>query len=73
MVEELQQLVGAILGVHRVTPSDRLVEDLEAESIDVVNIVAAVEEGYGIDLDDTALAEVRTVADLEAVVRAALE
>lgn len=71
MVEELTQLVGAILGVAEVAPSDRLAEDLEAESIDVVNIVAAVEERYCVTLDDADLAEVHTVADLCDVVQAA--
>ena len=70
-VEELQQLIAAILGAPRVRPSDRLAEDLEAESMDVVNIVAAVEDRYEVALDDAALAEVRTVADLHEVVRAA--
>ena len=72
-MEELQELVGAILGAPRVAPSDRLAEDLDAESMDVVNIVAALEDRHGIELDDAALAEVHTVADLHAVVQAALE
>lgn len=72
LVEELQELIGAILGVHRVGPADRLAEDLEAESVDVVNIVAALEERHGVTFDDAALAEVRTVADLHDVVQAAL-
>ena len=72
-MEELQQLVETILGVRNVGPSDRLAEDLEAESMDVVNIIAALEELHDIALDDADLAEVRTVADLYAVVQAAIE
>ncbi len=71
MVEEVQQIVGAILGVHEVPPSARLVEDLDAESMDVVNIVAALEEHFAVELDDAALADVHTVAELAAVVAAA--
>ena len=69
---DLLQLIGAILGTDRVAPSDRLTEDLGAESMDVVNIVAAVEEHFQVTLDDADLAGVRTVADLDEVVRAAL-
>lgn len=72
MIEELMDLVGAILGARTVAPSDRLAEDLEAESMDVVNLVAAVEDRWDIDLDDDALGHVRTVADLIAVVADAL-
>jgi acyl carrier protein len=70
-VEDLLQLVGSILGVHDVAPSDRLAEDLEAESMDMVNIVAALEERHGVVLDEAVLAEVRTVADLHDAVQAA--
>ncbi len=66
------KLVEAILGARRVTPSDRFAEDLDAESMDLVNLHAAVEEHYDVVLDDVALAEVSTVADLHEVVRAAL-
>ena len=71
-VEDLQRLVGAILGVRDVSPFDRLAEDLEAESMDVVNIVAALEERHQVVFDDAALAEVRTVADLHGALQAAL-
>ncbi len=67
----MQRIVGAILGVHDVQPDHRLEEDLEAESMDVVNIVAAIEERFEVTLEDEALAEVRTVAELVAVVEAA--
>ncbi len=70
-VEEVQRIVGAILGVHEVKPDHRLEEDLEAESMDVVNIVAAIEERFEVTLPDEALSEVRTVAELVAVVEAA--
>lgn len=72
MVEELQKLVAAILGVPEVSPSDRLAEDLGAESMDVVNIVASVEERHGITFDDDELAHVRTVGDLYYATQAAL-
>ncbi len=67
----MQRIVGAILGVHDVRPDHRLEEDLEAESMDVVNIVAAIEERFEITLEDEALADVHTVAELAAVVEAA--
>ncbi len=70
MIEELTQIVEVILGTTGVRPGDRLAEDLEAESMDVVNIVADVEERYGIEIDDDQLSGVRTVGDLLRVVEA---
>lgn len=43
MTEVVIHLLAAQLGVSRVGESDRIVEDLWAESMDIVNIVAAVE------------------------------
>ena len=58
------------LGRRKVEPEDRLIEDLGAESADLVNLAAAIDDCYGIYLDEEALAEVKTVADLERLVRA---
>jgi acyl carrier protein len=63
-VEDLSLLVGLLLGKARVSPQDRLVEDLGAESADLVNLVATVEEKYHIELAEADVARVHTVADL---------
>ena len=67
-LEEIARLVSLQLGIRSVNGSDRLVEDLGAESADLVNLVAAAEERYGVSLDETALARVHTVADLHALI-----
>jgi len=63
-VEEVSAMVALHLGLERVAPDDRLVEDLGCESADIVNIVATVEERYSIEFEDTELLDVVTVADL---------
>jgi acyl carrier protein len=70
-LDDLLRLVGLQLGARVVRPADRLVEDLAAESADLVNLLAALEETYGLALDETHLAGVHTVADLHALVTAA--
>ncbi len=72
MFAELAQIVGAVLGVHEIAPTDRFAEDLEAESMDIVNIVAAAEERFDVTLDEARLADVRTVGDLHEAVREAV-
>ena len=67
-MEDLKLLVGLLLGRQGVRPQDRLVEDLGAESADLVNLVATVEEKYQVELDEAAVARVQTVADLYALI-----
>ena len=66
--EDLNRLVGLLLGRKIVRGQDRLVEDLGAESVDLVNLVANLEEKYHLDLPEAEVAGVQTVADLYAVI-----
>lgn len=43
-----------------------LVEDLGAESIDLVTIIAVIEETYGVSIDEERMPLLRTPADLAA-------
>lgn len=70
-VEEIQRLVAGVLGLKRVAADDLILEDLGAESADVVGIVAAVEERYGVVIAERELPGIRSVADLAARVGAA--
>lgn len=65
--EVVVQLVAAQLGVSSVRESDRIVEDLGAESMDIVNIIAVVEEHYDICLEEAELPNISTVGDLAAL------
>jgi len=68
-IEEIEKLVAVQLGRRGVTADDRIVEDLGAESLDVVNIVATLEERYQITIEEVELPDLVTVADLYACVR----
>ena len=57
-------MVGVQLGVRTVGAHDRLVEDLEAESADVANLVAAVEERYQVSVKESEIAKIITPNDL---------
>jgi acyl carrier protein len=68
-MDEIRKLVGMQLGKRNVNESDRFVEDLGAESADVANIVATVEEKYGITVKEAEIASIFTSADLLALVQ----
>jgi acyl carrier protein len=63
-MDEINKLVGLQLGKRNVQPHSRLVEDLGAESADVANIVATVEEKYGVSIKEAEIARIFTPADL---------
>jgi acyl carrier protein len=69
---EIEKLVELQLGVEGVRSSDRLMEDLGAESADLMNLMATLEERFGIEVSEDDGARIRTVSDLEKLVTARL-
>jgi acyl carrier protein len=67
-MSDICKTVGLVLGCRNVVAANRLAEDLAAESADILNLVATVEEKYGISIDDADIPSVRTVADLHDLV-----
>jgi len=68
-MDEIKKMVGIQLGVRTVEAQDRLVEDLGAESADVANLVAAVEERYQVSIKESEIATIITPNDLFELVR----
>jgi acyl carrier protein len=66
---EIAELVALQLGAPAVEPGDRLVEELGAESADVLNLVATLEDRYEIEIDEEEIPRLSTVADVHRLVR----
>ncbi len=73
LLEDIIRLVELQLGRLGVTASDRLAEDLGAESLDMVNLAAAVDEIFGVFLKESEIARVFTTQDLHDLVREKLD
>ena len=71
--QEIVDLVAMQLGAHTVNPGDRLVEELGAESADVLNLVATLEDRYEIEIDEEEIPQLSTVADVHQMVHRRLE
>lgn len=65
---DIVDIIRLQLGIDVVEADNQFFEDLSATSADIVNIVATIEERYGLEIDDIDLAEVTTVKELVAVV-----
>lgn len=75
ILERVCEVVSDVLGVNvkEVTEESRFVEDLAAESIQSVELVAAFEEEFDIELDEETALQVHTVGEAVDFIADALE
>ncbi|MCA9554959.1 MAG: acyl carrier protein [Myxococcales bacterium] len=57
----------------RVTAEAHLVDDLELDSLDAVDLIAALEDAFGGRVDEEEARKVRTVSDVYALIGSAIE
>lgn len=63
--EKVKDLIVDQLGVDasKVTPEASFIEDLGADSIDIVELIMALEEEFGITISDEDAQKISTVGD----------
>ena len=63
--EKVKQIIVEQLGVDEseVTPTASFIDDLGADSLDTVELVMALEEGFGIEIPDEDAEKITTVKD----------
>ena len=63
--EKIKSIIVNQLGVEEaaVLPKAKFIEDLGADSLDIVELVMAMEEAFGIDIPDEEAENIRTVSD----------
>jgi acyl carrier protein len=73
--ERLKQIVVNQLGVEEtaVVPNAKFIEDLGADSLDIVELVMAMEEAFGIDIPDVEAENIRTVDEAISYIKRAEE
>ncbi len=62
----VREIISERLGVSpdQVTPDASFIEDLGADSLDIVELVMALEEEYGMEISDEEAEKIRTVKDV---------
>jgi acyl carrier protein len=75
MAETVEDRINRILINHlgtdpeKLTPEASLLDDLGADSLDLVELTMAAEEEFGIKVSDNDAADVNTVGDFYALVK----
>ena len=65
MVERLKKIVAEQLGVEesKITPASRFTDDLNADSLDLVEMIMSLEEEFGIEIPDEDAEKIVVVQD----------
>ncbi len=68
----VREIISEQLGVaaNEVTPEASFIEDLGADSLDIVELVMALEEEYGMEISDEDAEKIRTVKDVVGYIEA---
>ena len=66
MLEKMKEMIADQLGIdaEEVTPEKSLKEDLNADSLDLFELVMAVEEEYGVEIPAEELEKLTTVGSV---------
>ncbi len=66
MFEKVRAIIAEQLGIdkEKIQPESHLINDLKADSLDVVALVMDLEQEYGIEIPDEDLAQLQTVQNI---------
>lgn len=69
-LEKVKQLVAAQLNqpIEKVTDKARLIEDLGADSLDIMEMLMSLEDEFGISIADEETAEMTTIEGVAKVI-----
>jgi acyl carrier protein len=69
-LDKVKKLVASQLSVaeEKITEESRLIEDLGADSLDIMEMLMALEDEFGISISDDETAKMKTIAGVVAVI-----
>ncbi|MDD6845770.1 MAG: acyl carrier protein [Clostridia bacterium] len=72
--EKIQAIIAKVLNIDpsKITPETTFVDDLDADSLDVLQIIMGIEDEFHIQIPDDAADNIITVADAVNQIKSAL-
>ena len=66
VLEKVKKILSEQFGVEEdtITPETSLIDDLDADSLDVVDLVMSIEESFDIEIPDEEVEGIKTVGDI---------
>ncbi|MGN0768763.1 MAG: acyl carrier protein [Christensenellales bacterium] len=70
MFEKIQSLIAEqlYLDKEQITEESKFVDDLGADSLDIVQMLISMEKEFGVSFDDDEITEIKTVKDAIALI-----
>ncbi|MBR4692625.1 MAG: acyl carrier protein [Oscillospiraceae bacterium] len=70
VLEKLKEIIAEQFGIDQdaIGEDTDIVADLGADSLDIVEMMMALEEEYGVTIEDSKMADLKTVGDVVACV-----
>ena len=74
MFEKIRPIIAEQLGVdvEKVTPEASFIDDLGADSLDMVELILAIEEEYGFEVSEDEATKIVTVGDAAEYIKNAI-
>lgn len=66
MLDKIKSMLAEQLNIaeDKITPSSKIIDDLGADSLDVVEMLMRLEDDFGISVSDDEALELKTVQDI---------
>ncbi len=72
MLEKVKEILASQLGIKpdRITEKSRILEDLGADSLDLVELLMTLEDEFNVNVSDEDAVKLKTVADIVKIIEA---
>jgi len=66
MLDKIKSMLAEQLNIdeNKITPSSKIIDDLGADSLDVVEMLMRLEDDFGVSVSDEEALELKTVQDI---------
>ena len=66
IIDKVKEIVAEQLGIDKesILPESNILEDLGADSLDVIELLMTLEEEYGISIPDDQIGQVKTISEI---------